>query len=150
MTPLRIAIAVLIAMAAMDLAALAYSRESLLFGRVCLDLAFALGLWLNSKVARYAAVGYFALSLLSALIPLANAHNIVWKSGLLWIGVIGAASIAGLYLLLFSKEFAAEFASRRAQEPPRTRMLRNAFLALIALTVVAVTLDDFYRLTTTP
>ena len=112
----RAAIVLPLIMAVADLAALAYTKESLLLGRVCLDLASALGLWLNSKFIRYAAAVYFVLSLLSALIPLANYQTIVWAGGLIWIAVIGMASAVEIYLLLISKKFALAFNSERTQQ----------------------------------
>jgi hypothetical protein len=146
----RAAIVLPLLMAVVDLAALAYAKESILLGRVCLDLASALGLWLNSKFIRYAAAVYFVLSLLSALVPLTNHQNIVWAGGLIWIAAIGIASAVEIYLLLVSKQFAFAFNAARTQETPQRAALRKAFLIFLALTAAYMTVSDIYNLTTQP
>ena len=146
----RAAIVLPILMAVVDLAALAYTKEALLLGRVCLDLASALGLWLNSKFIRFAAAAYFVLSLVSALIPLANYQTIVWSGGLIWIAVIWIASAVEIYLLLVSNKFAFAFNSARTQETSQRAVQRKVFLAVLALAAAYMTLSDIYRLAVRP
>ena len=110
-------------------------------------LVILAGLWLFSRIARYAGAVFYFLSAGSAALAL-------WRfAGPVHIGVVWAAAmvIVGLAcaaILVFSKPFAREFAAERERRPAYKKYLLHAFTLVIVLVVAAGVLIDvlaFFR-----
>ena len=104
-------------------------------------LLILLGLWLFSRIARYAGAVFYVLSAGAAAYAL-------WKlAGLAHIGAAwGAAtailSLAGAVILVFSQQFAREFAAERERRPAYKKYLHHAFTLVILIAAAAIVLID--------
>jgi hypothetical protein len=110
-------------------------------------LVVFVGLWLLSKIARYAGAAFYILSAGAAAFPLVISFKaLVISAALLWSVSMGALSLAGALILIFSKSFSKEFAAACEKRPVYKKYLLNAFMILIALSAIAATGNDIVDL----
>jgi hypothetical protein len=105
-----------------------------------------IGLWLTSRIARYAGAAYYFLTVVSAVYAPFKVVKLVVNLTVMWAVAAAILSLVALLVLLFSKRFAAEFAAERENQPAYKRLLRHAYVGLIAIAVVFATLNDIVRL----
>lgn len=98
------------------------------------------GIWLQSRIARYAGAAFYALSagVSAYALWLATQVNI----GSVWAATLVVLGTAGVLILIFSKPFAREFAAEREKRPSYKRYLLHAFTLVIVLAVAAGALVD--------
>jgi hypothetical protein len=103
------------------------------------------GLWLLSKVARY--VGPIWLLLTGGLVvwQLLFVGKIVALSAI-WAIVLVLANLLLCWMLIFSKQFGAEFAERRRAEPRYKTVLRGAVVGLVVIVMLIATANDIIHL----
>jgi hypothetical protein len=80
-------------------------------------LIILLGLWLLSRIARYAGAAFYMLCAGSAVVTLwgfAKPVNVV----VVWAAAIGVLNFAAALIQVFSKRFAREFAAERKNKLP--------------------------------
>jgi hypothetical protein len=100
-----------------------------------------IGLWLLSRIARYAGAAlYFLFAGVVAftLWDFAKAVNV----GVVWAVTMAVLSLAAAFILVFSKPFAREFAAEREKRPPYKKYLLHAFTFVVVLAVAAAILID--------
>jgi hypothetical protein len=106
-------------------------------------LLILLGLWLFSRIARYAGAVFYFLSAGAATYAL-------WKfAGLAHVGAVWAATmavlgLAGTAILVFSKQFAREFAAGRERRPAYKKYLLHAFTLVIIIAAAGSVLIDVF------
>jgi hypothetical protein len=108
-------------------------------------LVILLGLWLFSKIARYAGAVFYFLSAGSAAFAFWSFAGPV-HVGVIWGATIGVLSLAAALILIFSKPFAREFAAEREKQPAYKKYLLNAFTVVIVMAAGAATLIDIVAL----
>jgi hypothetical protein len=100
-----------------------------------------IGLWLMSRIARYAGAAFYFLSagvVAFALWDFAKPVHI----GVVWAAIMAVLSLAAALILIFSKPFAREFAAEREKRPPYKKYLLHAFTFVIVLVTAAAALID--------
>jgi hypothetical protein len=98
-----------------------------------------IGLWLMSRIARYAGAAFYFLSagvVAVALWDFAKPVHVVWAA------IMAVLSLAAALILIFSKPFAREFAAEREKRPPYKKYLLHAFTFVIVLVTAAAALID--------
>lgn len=104
-------------------------------------LLILLGLWLFSRIARYAGAAFYFLSAGGAAFAL-------WKfSGEANVGAVGGTAVAILGLavaviLVFSKPFAREFAAERERRPVYKKYLLHTFTLVVVVAAAGAALID--------
>lgn len=104
-------------------------------------LIILLGLWLLSRIARYAGAAFYMLcvgSIVAALWGLAKPVNVV----VVWAIAMGMLSLAAAFTQVFSKRFAREFAAEREKRPLYKKYLLHAFTFVIISVAAAGALVD--------
>ncbi len=100
-----------------------------------------IGLWLLSRIARYAGAAIYFLSAGVVAFTLWDFAKPV-HVGVVWAVTMAVLSLAAALILVFSKPFAREFAAEREKRPPYKKYLLHAFTFVIVLAVAAATLID--------
>src|SRR5467141_3099363 len=100
-----------------------------------------IGLWLLSRIARYAGAAFYFLSAGVVAFTLWDFAKPV-HIGVVWALTMAVLSLAAALILVFSKPFAREFAAEREKRPPYKKYLPQAFTFAIVLAVAAATLID--------
>ncbi|MCK1639947.1 hypothetical protein IVA95_20695 [Bradyrhizobium sp. 157] len=108
-------------------------------------LVVLLGLWLFSKIARYAGAAFYFLAAGSTAFAFWGFSGPV-HVGVIWAAIIGVLSLAAALLLVFSKPFAREFAAEREKRPAYKKYLLHAFTLVIVVAAGAATLVDVVAL----
>lgn len=106
------------------------------------------GLWLLSRITRYAGAAFYFLSAGVAAFTLRDFAKPV-HAGVVWAVTMAVLSLAAALILVFSKPFAREFAAEREKRPPYKKYLLHAFTFVIVLAAAAAILIDivsFFRL----
>jgi hypothetical protein len=104
-------------------------------------LIILLGLWLLSRIARYAGAAFYMLCAGSIVVTLWGFAKPV-SVALVWAVAMGMLSLAAALIQVFSKRFAREFAAEREKRPPYKRYLLHAFTFVIILAAAAGALVD--------
>jgi hypothetical protein len=113
--------------------------------RILGPLAILLGLWLQSNTVRFLGVLWLIVASTSAVWPLFSSERLIWFVGL-WALVLTALSLELSGILLFSKQFAAEFSRQREAQPKYKKVLfRLIVLVLLVLALIA-TWNDIHTL----
>ncbi|MDE5453332.1 hypothetical protein GWE18_10720 [Bradyrhizobium sp. CSA112] len=108
-------------------------------------LIILIGLWLLSRIARYAGAAlyiFFAGTVVFALWSFAKPMHV----GVVWAITMAVLSLAAASILIFSKPFAREFAAEREKRPPYKKYLLHAFTFVIVFAAAAATLIDIVSL----
>ncbi|ANV99544.1 hypothetical protein [Bradyrhizobium icense] len=108
-------------------------------------LVILLGLWLFSKIARYAGAVFYFLSAGSAAFAFWDFAGPV-HAGVIWGATIGVLSLAAALILVFSKPFAREFAAEREKRPEYKKYLLHAFTFAVVVAAGAGALVDVVAL----
>ena len=104
-------------------------------------LVILLGLWLFSKIARYAGALFYFLSAAAAAFALwrfAGSTHV----GTVWAVAMAVLGLAGAVILIFSKPFAREFAAERERRPAYKKYLLHAFTLVIVIAAGGAALID--------
>jgi hypothetical protein len=104
------------------------------------------GLWVHSRIARYAGGVIRLVSAAAAAWPIATGTKPVLSILLLWIFSMGVLSLLLGLALLFSKSFAAEFERQRVAQPVYKRHLRNGAILALAIAAAIATYNDLVHL----
>lgn len=104
------------------------------------------GLWVQSRIARYAGGIFCLISAAAAAWPAVSDGKPVLSLGLLWVISMGVISLVLGYLLLFSRTFASEFEHQRAIQPAYKGHLRTGVLLILGIAAAIATLIDILRL----
>lgn len=105
-----------------------------------------MGLWLTSRIARYAGAAYYFLTVVSAVYAPFKVVKLVVNLTVMWAVTAAILSLVALLVLLFSKRFAREFAVERENQSAYKRLLLHAYTALIVIAVAYATVSDIVRL----
>ena len=100
-----------------------------------------IGLWLLSRIARYAGAAFyflFAGVVAFTLWDFAKPVNLV----VVWAVTTAVLSLAAALILVFSKPFAREFTAEREKWPPYKKYLLHVFTCVVVLAVAAAILID--------
>jgi hypothetical protein len=100
-----------------------------------------IGLWLLSRIARYAGAAFYFLVVgvvAFTLWDFAKPVNVV----VVWAVTTAVLSLAAALILVFSKPFAREFAAEREKRPPYKKYLLHVFTFVVVLAVAAAMLID--------
>jgi hypothetical protein len=100
-----------------------------------------IGLWLLSRIARYAGAAFYFLVAGVVAVTLwdfAKPVNVV----VVWALTTAVLSLAAALILVFSKPFAREFAAEREKRPPYKKYLLHVFTFVVVLAVAAAILID--------
>jgi hypothetical protein len=111
-------------------------------------LVILVGLWLFSRIARYAGAAFYLLSAGAAAFALWRFAGQV-NVGALWGVAIAVLGLATAVILVFSKPFAREFAAARERRPAYKKYLLHAFTLVIVVVAGAAALIDvlaFYQM----
>lgn len=100
-----------------------------------------IGLWLLSRIARYAGAASYFLSAGVVAFTLWGFAKPV-HVGVVWAVTMAVPSLAAALILVFSKPFAREFAAEREKRPPYKEYLLHAFTFVIVVAVAAAALID--------
>jgi len=98
------------------------------------------GLWLQSRIARYAGAAFYFFSAGVAAFALWGSTQV--NVGVVWATTMAVLSLAAASILIFSKSFAREFAAEREQRPSYKKYILHAYTFVIVLAVAAATLVD--------
>lgn len=104
-------------------------------------LIILLGLWLFSRIARYAGAVFYFLSAGAAAYALWKLAGLA-HVGAVWGVAIAVLSLAGAVILVFSKQFAREFAAERERRPAYKKYLLHAFTLVIIIAAAGTVLID--------
>ncbi|MEH2523302.1 MULTISPECIES: hypothetical protein [unclassified Bradyrhizobium] len=104
-------------------------------------LIVLLGLWLFSKIARYAGAVFYFLSAGSAAFAFWGFAGPM-HAGVIWGATIGVLSLAAALLLVFSEPFAREFAAEREKRPAYKKYLLHAFTLVVVVAAGTAALID--------
>jgi hypothetical protein len=100
-----------------------------------------IGLWLLSRIARYAgAAFYFLVAGVVAFTMWGFAKPV--NIGVVWAVTTAVLSLAAALILVFSKPFAREFAAEREKQPSYKKYFLHAFTFVVVLAVAAAILID--------
>jgi hypothetical protein len=108
-------------------------------------LAILAGLWLFSRIARYAGAVFYFLTAGAAALALWEFAGPV-HVGTAWAVAIAVLGLAAAVILVFSKPFAREFAAERERRPAYKKYLLHAFTLVIVLVAAAGLLIDVLAL----
>jgi hypothetical protein len=100
-----------------------------------------IGLWLLSRIARYAGAAFYFLVAGVVAVTLwdfAKPVNVV----VVWALTTAVLSLSAALILVFSKPFAREFAAEREKRPPYKKYLLHVFTFVVVLAVAAAILID--------
>jgi hypothetical protein len=100
-----------------------------------------IGLWLLSRIARYAGAAFYFFSAGVVAFTLWDFGKPV-HVGVVWAVIMAVLSLAAALILIFSKPFAIEFAAEREKRPPYKKYLLHAFTLVIVLAFAAAALID--------
>ena len=100
-----------------------------------------IGLWLLSRIARYAGAAFYFLVAGVVAFTLWNFAKPV-NAGVVWAVTTAVLSLAAALILVFSKPFAREFAAEREKRPPYKKYLLHVFTFVVVLAVAAAILID--------
>jgi hypothetical protein len=100
-----------------------------------------IGLWLLSRIARYAGAAFYFLVAGVVIFTLWGFAKPV-NAGVVWAVTTAVLSLAAALILVFSKPFAREFAAAREKRPPYKKYLLHAFTFVVVLAVAAAILID--------
>ena len=110
-------------------------------------VAILAGLWLSSKVARYAGTLFYLFTAGAAAFPFLTSFKAPAMSvAVVWVVSMGVLSLGAAAILIFSKSFASEFETEREKRPGYKKYLLKVFAVLIGLCVVAATYNDIVNL----
>ena len=148
----RLALYLVFALAFINIAFLLYahhfhwsrSGDITIYTLVVLTLWF--GLWVHSRIARYAGGIIFLISAAAVVWPLASGTTPVFGTALLWMYSMGLLSLVLGCVLLFSRAFASEFERQRETQPPYKRHLRNGAIVILAIAIAIATYNDLVHL----
>lgn len=115
-------------------------------------LVILAGLWLFSRIARYAGAVFYFLSAGTAALALWGFAGPV-HVGAVWGVAIAVLSLAAAVILVFSKPFAREFAAERERRPAYKKRLLNAFTFVVVAAAGAAVLVDvlaFFQMVSKP
>ena len=147
----KTALALTLALAVTEAAFLLYSATFKLGTagpaiRVSVALLVAAGLWLYIGFARYLGAVWFAASV--AMFAWAAATNTRAAVGfpLYWTLAVSVLSVATVYVLLVSRQFASEFTALQATRPRYKKTLVLLLTGALVLAAIAATANDIYQL----
>ena len=98
------------------------------------------GLWLQSRMARYVGAAFYFFSAGVAAFALWGGKQV--NVGVVWAATMAVLSLPAASILIFSKSFAREFAAEREQRPSYKKYILHAYTFVIVLAVAAATLVD--------
>ena len=104
-------------------------------------LAILVGLWLFSRIARYAGAVFYLLSAGAAALALWGFAGPL-HFGAVWAVAMAIPCLAGAAILVFSKPFAREFAAERERRPAYKKYLLHAFTLVIVVAAGRAALID--------
>jgi hypothetical protein len=104
-------------------------------------LVTLVGLWLFSRIVRYAGAVFYLLSAGAAVLALWSFAGPV-HIGAVWAAAMAILSLAGAAILVFSKPFAREFAAERERRPAYKKYLLYAFTLVIGVAAGRAALID--------
>lgn len=108
--------------------------------------AVSIGLWLQSKIARSVGAVFYLISAGAVAWPLAFDRNIAMSIGTVWAVTMGVLSLVAALIFIFSKRLSEELSLEREKRTNFKKYLLNAFIILIVLAALAVTLNDIVNL----
>ncbi|WP_213288765.1 hypothetical protein [Bradyrhizobium sp. sGM-13] len=108
-------------------------------------LVILLGLWLFSKIARYAGAAFYFLAAGSTAFAFWGFAGPL-HAGVIWSAIIGVLCLAAAFILVFSKPFAREFAAEREKRPTYKKYLLHAFTLVVVVAAGAAALVDVVAL----
>lgn len=115
-------------------------------------LVILAGIWLFSRIARYAGAAFYFLSAGAAALALWEFAGPV-NVGAVWGVAIAVLGLAAAVILVFSKPFAREFAAERERRPAYKKLLLNAFTIVVVAAAGAAVLIDvlaFFQMVSKP
>ena len=98
------------------------------------------GIWLQSRIARYAGAIFYFLSAGVFAYALWGVTQV--NVGTVWAVTLMVLGLAGASILIFSKSFSREFAVERENRPPYKKYLLHAFTFVIISVAAAGALVD--------
>lgn len=104
-------------------------------------LVTLVGLWLFSRIVRYASAVFYLLSAGTTVLALWGFAGSV-HIGVVWAAAMAILSLAGAAILVFSKPFAREFAAERERRPAYKKYLLHAFTLVIVVAAGRAALID--------
>src|SRR5258705_12937785 len=99
------------------------------------------GLWLQSRIARYIGAVFYFFSAGVAAFALWGGTQV--NVGVVWAATMAVLGLAGALILIFLKSFARGFAAVPEKQPPYKKDLLNAFTLLVFVGAAAAALIDF-------
>ena len=108
-------------------------------------VAVSVGLWLQSKIARYGGAVFYLFSAGAAAYSFFSA-TAVMSVGAVWGVTMAALSVVAALAFVFSRPFAEQFAAERERRPAYKKYLLNTFAVVFVLVTVVATLHDIVRL----
>jgi hypothetical protein len=114
--------------------------------RFLMALIIVFGIWVQSIIIRYLGAAWLTFAAASAFWPLFVADRIVVDVWLIALITTGVLSLVTAFILVFSKNFSAEFTHEREVQPKYKGHLRWILFAVIAGLAVVATLQDIWRL----
>lgn len=108
-------------------------------------LLILLGLWLFSRIARYAGAVFYLLSAGAAAYALSKFAGPA-QVGAVWGVAMAILSLSGAVILVFSKQFAREFAAERESRPAYKKYFLHAFTLVIIIVAAGSVLIDVLAL----
>ena len=121
-----------------------YGRVSYI--RILLTTAVLIGLWLQSRAARYLGAMWLLVSVGVLIWMLFATHKVVFNFSAVLVFLVGTLSLIAAYILLFSKKFRSEFARLEKIQPDYKRVLRRALTALVISVFVIAIINDIHHL----
>lgn len=94
--------------------------------RVLGTLYLLAGIWLRSNVARFCEAAFLAVTSAGAVSAFVTVNRIEWSKLVFWL-IYAAVGATGVYVLVISRAFAAEFGQLREAQPRYQQILRKAF-----------------------
>jgi hypothetical protein len=105
------------------------------------------GLWLSSKVARYAGAFFYFFTAGAAAFPfLTSSKAPAMSVAIVWVVSMGVLSLCNALILIFSKTFTREFEAEREKRPTYKRYLAGALAILVGGWFVVATSIDLFSL----
>jgi len=122
-----------------------HNLKSATFLRVAITLLLLFGLWVQSDVARYLGAVWLLISVGTIIWPLLTVNKVIFSFPTILVFVSGALNLLVSYILL-TKRFTTEFVHQQNTQPKYKGALKRAFIVVLILAVVFVTLNDVYHL----
>ena len=122
-----------------------HNLKSATFLRVAITLLLLFGLWVQSDVARYLGAVWLLISVGTIIWPLLTVNKVIFSFATILVFVSGALNLLVSYILL-TKRFTTEFVHQQNTQPKYKGALKRAFIVVLILAVVFVTLNDVYHL----